>query len=59
MIRAYGKVLIYKAKLNPNKNYLMSIFDRQSGKWVELCSVGCISEHFELINKKDLFLELL
>jgi len=59
----YGKVWIYKAmfhqRINNQYKILLLLFNRTAGKWDRLCAVDYISKHLKLLNKKELFLEML
>jgi len=56
----YGKVWIYKIEATTGlQKYSLSIFSRKDHIWYELCSIDHIPEQFKLLNKKELFLNLL
>jgi len=57
----YGKVWIYKINLTSTSHprYLLSLFNRRTREWEKLWSTDRIPRGFKLINKKELFLEML
>jgi len=57
----YGKVWLYRIEPNkdPTKNYYVSIFNRKTHKWCGLYPIDYIPPGFKLMNKKELFLEML
>jgi len=59
-IETYGKIQIYKITFNKKApKYAMSVFHVKKHKWIQIRSYYYIPTHFKLINKKELFLELL
>jgi len=60
-LTVYGKVWIYKLTIskNPLRKYDVLIFDRITRKWSSCFGFNCIPRGFELMSKKEMFLELL